>query len=120
MTHLTLLASHAGAPAITLPAGPTRTTRVPNAAQHPTLSIPRASGRQTTESRSIEMYAMNEALAREHLRELHDRSRRSRAASELAAASRWHRVELRARAAHRRHVLRAERAASAVAEAGWL
>ncbi len=118
MTHLSLLATHTGTRARTCvrPAGPTRTTRVRNAEHHPTRTIPCASDRQTTDSRSIEMYAMNEALAREHLRELSHRSRQSRAASELASASRWHRVELRARAAQRRH---AERAASAVAEVRW-
>jgi hypothetical protein len=62
------------------------------------------------------MYAMNEALARERMRELRQRAQRSRVANELAAASRWHRLELRARAAHRRHAQRAADA-SAVAVA---
>lgn len=119
MTDLTLLASHLGMPdrITSRSAGPCTTTRVPDAEHCLATTTEWAPERPHTTSRSIEMYALNEALAREHLRELSSRRRRARAASELAAANRWHRVELRAVAAQRRHALRAERAASsAVAE----
>lgn len=53
--------------------------------------------------RSIKMYAMYEALARERMREEQRRSRQARLARELAAQRRWHRVSLRARAAEQRH-----------------
>lgn len=64
------------------------------------------------------MFTMYEALARERMREQHERSQRERVASGLATARRWHRRELAAGAAQRRHAQRAARA-SAVAEAGW-
>lgn len=118
MTYLSLLAGNPGLPdrIAVRSAGPQRTTRVPNAAHRPAPSAVEGSDRDHT-NWSTEMYALNEALAREHLRELSSRRRRARVASELAAADRWHRLELRARAAQRRHALRAERAASsAVAE----
>jgi hypothetical protein len=64
--------------------------------------------------RSIEMYTMHEALARERLRATHRDAQQLRVARELASARRWHRLELlahaagrRARAVERRHALRA-------------
>jgi hypothetical protein len=57
--------------------------------------------------RSIKMYSMNEALARDRMREQEQRSREARLARSLAAQRRWHRVSLRARAAERRHAFRA-------------
>ncbi len=65
------------------------------------------------------MYALNEALARERVRERHQQARRTRLSGELAAANRWHYLAARAHAAHLRHARRAHRAgqASAVAEA---
>jgi hypothetical protein len=69
-------------------------------------------------SRSITMYTMNEALARDRMREHLYGARHARLARELAAAERWHRWQSRARAAERRHAQRAERVAfTAVAEA---
>lgn len=56
------------------------------------------------------MYAMHEALARERMRELAERSHRQRLAEELAASRRWRLRELRAHAAHLRHSGRARRA----------
>lgn len=53
--------------------------------------------------RSITMNSLHEALARERLRELQLDARRARVAREMAAARRWRRRELRARAAHQRH-----------------
>jgi hypothetical protein len=68
----------------------------------------------TTFTRSIEMYTMHEALARERLRAVDRDAQQLRVARELAKARRWHRVEVRvhaagrrARAAERRHALRA-------------
>jgi hypothetical protein len=67
----------------------------------------RAAGNSTTstcaptrmsELRSIRMYPLHEALARERIRDEHQSSRRSRAESELSAHRHWHRVESRARA----------------------
>jgi hypothetical protein len=63
------------------------------------------------------MFSMHEALARERMREEHERSQRSQVSGELASARRWHRLELRAHAARRRHAQRADQAASSVAEA---
>jgi len=66
------------------------------------------------------MLSMNEALARERLRERYADAYRSSVASEVAAARRWHRLERRARAAHRRHSQRVHQVAnSAVAESNW-
>jgi hypothetical protein len=59
--------------------------------------------------RSITMYSMHEALARDRMREHESRSRQARLARELAAARRWHRVSLHARAAEARHANRARR-----------
>jgi hypothetical protein len=48
------------------------------------------------------MYTLHEALAREHLRQLHEDARRRAFVNQLAAARRWHKLERRAHAAHRR------------------
>ncbi|MDT4957529.1 MAG: hypothetical protein QOF87_2661 [Pseudonocardiales bacterium] len=60
------------------------------------------------------MYTMHEALARERIRAIERDTQQLRVARELASARRWHRVEVRAhaaarraRAAERRHALRA-------------
>jgi len=68
--------------------------------------------------RSLTMYAMQEALAREHMRERVHQARRHTLSSELASANRWRYLERRAHAAYRRHAQRAQGAAqlSAVAE----
>ena len=68
--------------------------------------------------RGLEMYTMHEALAREHMREQLRASRHASLVRELAAVRRWQRVQAKARAAHKRHVVRAEGAArvSAVAD----
>jgi hypothetical protein len=52
--------------------------------------------------RSIKMYSMHEALARDRMREQERRSRQGRLARDLAAQRRWHRVPLHARAAEAR------------------
>lgn len=57
--------------------------------------------------RSIEMYTMHEALAREHLRVDERYAQQRRVAQAMAAARRWHRLEQRAGAVRRRHVHRA-------------
>ncbi len=54
------------------------------------------------------MYTMHEALARERMRAIKRDAQQLRVARELAAARRWHRVELRASAA-RRHARDAQR-----------
>jgi hypothetical protein len=64
-------------------------------------------------SRSTAMQTMHEALAREHLRQLHQEARQRALARELASARRWHFLERRAHNAYRRHAERAERAAQA-------
>ncbi|PZS19975.1 MAG: hypothetical protein DLM57_02850 [Pseudonocardiales bacterium] len=48
------------------------------------------------------MYSMHEALARERMRAQHQEAQHQRVVSELAAASRWHRLDLRGHAAGRR------------------
>ena len=58
--------------------------------------------------RSIAMYTMHEALARDRMRDQQQRSHDAQLARELAAQRRWHRVSLRARAAHARHTRRVE------------
>ncbi|HEX3334847.1 MAG TPA: hypothetical protein VHS54_00200 [Jatrophihabitans sp.] len=60
-------------------------------------------------SRSIKMYALQEALARDRMREKEQRSREARLARALAAENRWHRVSLHARAAQARHARRVSR-----------
>jgi len=52
-------------------------------------------------TRSIEMYTMHEALARERMRTSHRDAQQRRVAREMAAARRWHRLGLRAHAAGR-------------------
>jgi hypothetical protein len=59
------------------------------------------------------MYTLHEALAREHLRQLHEDARHRAFVNQLAAAKRWHKREQRAHAAYRRHAHRAEYAATA-------
>jgi hypothetical protein len=49
--------------------------------------------------RSITMYAMNEALARDRMREAHKRASRARLARQVSAERRYHRVSLRAKRA---------------------
>jgi hypothetical protein len=60
------------------------------------------------------MYTLYEALARDRMRASGELASQRRVARELAAARRWHRVELRARSAEQRarsarhrHALRA-------------
>jgi hypothetical protein len=65
------------------------------------------------------MYTMHEAYARERMREEHERSQRAHVATEVAAERRWHRWEMHARAAQRRHAHRVQHVASAVAETNW-
>jgi hypothetical protein len=85
--------------------------RVPNRMiTNTTTTIPNA----RTPIRSIEMYTLHEALARERLRATERDAQQLRVARELASARRWHRLEVRAhaagrraRAAERRHALRA-------------
>ena len=57
------------------------------------------------------MYAMHEALAREHMRQLESSARRHRLSRELASANRWRHRAHRARQASQRHAARAQRAA---------
>lgn len=61
------------------------------------------------------MYTLHEALAREHLRQLHQDARRRALVGELASANRWRYLERRAHAAYQRHARRAEQSLSAVA-----
>jgi hypothetical protein len=79
-----------------------------------THKAPATAGVRTTTNfhvlRSIKMYSMHEALARDRMREHESRSRQARLARELAAARRWHRVSLHARAAEARHAGRVRRA----------
>jgi hypothetical protein len=67
---------------------------------------------------SNEMYALHEALAREHMRAREAENRQRQLASELAAINRWRYLERRAQAAHQRHLRRVEQVAhlSAVAD----
>ena len=64
------------------------------------------------------MDIMQQALVRERMREREDRARRALLVKELAAPSRWRRVQLQARAACRRHLLRANRAGVPAAAEG--
>ncbi|HEY2298515.1 MAG TPA: hypothetical protein VGH43_12355 [Jatrophihabitans sp.] len=59
------------------------------------------------------MQTMHEALAREHLRQLHEDARRRALVSQLASANRWRSRERRAHKAYRRHAERAERVGQA-------
>jgi hypothetical protein len=69
----------------------------------------------STNPRSTEMYTLHEALAREHLRQLHQDARRRALVGELASANRWRFLERRAHAAYQRHAQRAAQSLSAVA-----
>ena len=71
--------------------------------------------RMTQLSRSTAMYTLHEALAREHLRQLHEDARHRAFVNQLAAAKRWQKRERRAHAAYRRSAERAEYAAQASA-----
>lgn len=89
-------------------------TRRPTALRAPNPMITNTNLTSTTFTRSIEMYTMHEALARERIRAIERDTQQLRVARELASARRWHRVEVRAhaaarraRAAERRHALRA-------------
>ncbi|MDQ2751121.1 MAG: hypothetical protein M3Y44_16555 [Actinomycetota bacterium] len=91
-------------------------TRRPNSLRAANLTIANTTTNRNTNpfTRSIEMYTMHEALARERMRVTHRDSQQLRVARELASARRWHRLEVRAhaasrraRAAERRHALRA-------------
>ena len=53
------------------------------------------------------MYTMYEVLARDRMRQNDRDAHQLRVARELAAARRWHRVAVRARATARRHAQRA-------------
>ena len=87
----------------------------------PDTRVP-ATGAPTIESsisvRSTEMYSMQEALAREHMRQREREARQHALARQLAAARRWRYLERRAHAAYRRHAQRASGVAalSAVAD----
>lgn len=65
-----------------------------------------------TNFRSIEMYTMHEALARERMRDRERQARRARLSAELAAAHRWAAMARRASAVAERHARRAELAAA--------
>lgn len=56
----------------------------------------------TSTSGSTKMYSMQEALAREHMAELHRQASQHRAASEARAERRRRRLQRMARAAHQR------------------
>ena len=61
--------------------------------------------------RSTEMYTMQDALARDRMREREQQARHSRLSAELAAANRWQYLAEHARAAASRHSQRASQAA---------
>ena len=63
------------------------------------------------------MYAMQEALARDRMRERERLARHARLSSELASANRWHYLAVRANAAARRHSHRAQLAMESAAVA---
>ncbi len=52
------------------------------------------------------MHTMHEALAREHLRQLHQEASHRRLVNSVAGAKRWRRREVRAHAAYLRHTRR--------------
>ena len=91
-------------------------TRRPAAPRPPSRMITNTATKRLTANlttRSIEMYTLNEALARERMRAIHQDAQQRRVARALASARRWHRLEVRAdaaarraRAAERRHALR--------------
>jgi hypothetical protein len=80
---------------------------------YPSTTFPtryRRTNRMTTTHyvlRSTEMHTMHEALAREHIRQLHADAQHRRLVDNLAAAKRWRKREVRAHAAYVRHVNRA-------------
>ena len=60
--------------------------------------------------RSTQMYVMQEALAREHMRQREWDARHARLSAELASANRWQYLAERAKAAATRHSHRASQA----------
>ena len=70
---------------------------------HTVRSIAPVTDTSVTRPRSLTMYSMHEALARDRMRETEQRSRDARLASRLASERRYHRAELRRqrRTAHR-------------------
>jgi hypothetical protein len=62
--------------------------------------------------RSTTMYAIQEALARDRMREREHQAHRSRLSAELSAANRWRYLAEHARAAATRHAERAAQATS--------
>jgi hypothetical protein len=66
--------------------------------------------------RSIEMIIMNEAFARERMREAQQSAEHSRIVRQASSARRWRRRERMARMAHARYVRAAESAASVANE----
>ena len=66
--------------------------------------------------RSIEMISMNEAFARERMREAQQSAEHSRIVRQASSARRWRRRERMARMAHARYVRAAESAASVANE----
>lgn len=79
----------------------------------PTIDPSSTTALTSTTSRSFEMHTLHEALAREHLRQLHQDARRRALVSELASANRWRFLERRAHAAYQRHARRAEQSLAA-------
>jgi hypothetical protein len=67
-----------------------------------------ATGHKT--NRSSQMYVMQEALAREHMRQREYQARQSRLSAELASAQFWQYLAERARVAATRHTQRASQA----------
>jgi len=61
------------------------------------------------------MYTMVEALVRERMHEQERSSHRARLVREMTAAQRWHRRQVRARAAEQRHLQRVQSLTAAVA-----
>lgn len=61
------------------------------------------------------MYPMQEALARERMREREQQARHARLSAELAAANRWRYLAERARVTALRHTARAQQAAAVAA-----
>lgn len=90
-------------------ADPGRTARAALASDSIDSSIPSV--------RSTQMFALHEALAREHISRREAEARRNSLARELASARRWRYLELRAHEAYRRHAQRANRAAEVLAVA---
>ena len=69
-----------------------------------------------TDFRSIEMISMNEAFARERMREAHQSAEHSRMVRQASSARRWRRRERMAQIAHARYQRAAESAASVASD----